>query len=207
MPQKIREVMTDEIRTAPADSTLVDAAQMMKRDDIGDVIVVKEDGSLCGILTDRDIVVRALAEGRDANTTRIDDICSHDVVSVSPDTSISETARLMAERAVRRLPVTPRGRRSWAWCPSATWPSSAIPIRRSPTSALRRATARTPPGTTVHRRLQPGGGLRRPDRSDARRAEAQARAVLETLQDSVSFGNVADTIRALPADLASTRKT
>jgi CBS domain-containing protein len=110
MAETIRDVMTSDVRTCSADSTLIDAATIMRQDDIGDVLVVKEDGTLCGIITDRDIVVRALADGRDPTTTRIDDVCTHDLVSVAPDSWIGEAVELMTRHAVRRLPVTDGGK-------------------------------------------------------------------------------------------------
>jgi len=72
---------------------------------IGDVIV-QRDGKLCGIITDRDIVVRALADGKDPSTTNLESICSKEVTAVSPDSSDQEVVRLMRQKAIRRLPVT-----------------------------------------------------------------------------------------------------
>jgi CBS domain-containing protein len=110
MAETIRDVMTSDVRTCSADSTLIDAATIMRQDDIGDVLVVKEDGTLCGIITDRDIVVRALADGRDPTTTRIDDVCTHDLVSVEPGSRIGDAVELMTRHAIRRLPVTDGGK-------------------------------------------------------------------------------------------------
>ena len=79
----------------------------MKESDIGDVLV-SDDGKLCGVVTDRDIVVRGLAEGR--ASARLGDICSRELVTVPPDGEVDEAARLMSEHALRRLPVTDHGR-------------------------------------------------------------------------------------------------
>jgi CBS domain-containing protein len=81
----------------------------MKQHDIGDVIVL-DDSKVCGVVTDRDIVVRALAEGRDPATVKLGDICSRDLVSLAPTDSVEDAVRLMRERAIRRLPVLDKGR-------------------------------------------------------------------------------------------------
>lgn len=110
MAQTVRDIMTENLRTRPADATLDEAARLMRDADIGDVIVVDSAGSMCGIVTDRDITVRAVAEGRDPSTVKVDDICSHDITAVGPDTAAEDAARIMRERAVRRLPVADDGR-------------------------------------------------------------------------------------------------
>jgi len=85
----------------------MDAAQIMRGNDIGDVIVL-EDDRLFGILTDRDIVVRALAEGADPETTPVGEICSRDLATIEPTASVGQAVRLMREKAIRRLPVVDR---------------------------------------------------------------------------------------------------
>jgi CBS domain-containing protein len=80
----------------------------MREHDIGDVVVL-EDRRLGGILTDRDIVVRALAEGRDPEKTKVGDICSRDLTTVSPTDSVGYAVRLMRAKAIRRLPVVEEG--------------------------------------------------------------------------------------------------
>jgi CBS domain-containing protein len=86
------------------DALISDAAELMLREDIGDVIVLDED-RLYGILTDRDIVVRVVAEGHDPSQTRVGDVCSRQLTTVGPDDSVGQALRLMREKAVRRLPV------------------------------------------------------------------------------------------------------
>jgi CBS domain-containing protein len=100
----IRDVMSPIPQGVTADSTISVAAEMMQREDIGDVIVL-EEGRLFGILTDRDIVVRVVAEGRDPSATRVGDVCSRDLTTVAPDGSVGQAVRLMREKAIRRLPV------------------------------------------------------------------------------------------------------
>ena len=105
--QQVRDVMTpDPVCCAPS-ATAEDAARQMRDGHIGDVIVC-EDGRLLGIVTDRDIVVRVVAEGRRPDDCLVREICSHDVVTVAPDDDADRAVELMKERAVRRLPVCGR---------------------------------------------------------------------------------------------------
>ena len=108
MAQTVRELMTQNVVTLPRTAPLRDAARRMKDSDIGDVIVM-DDGTMCGVVTDRDIVVRAIAEGMDPDSVQLEEICSHEVVSVSPDDPVDRAVQLMRERAVRRLPVVEGG--------------------------------------------------------------------------------------------------
>ena len=109
MAQMVRDVMTKHPIALPAKTTLVEAARRMKEHDIGDVIVMKDDGQVCGIVTDRDIVVRAIADGKDPSQSTIGEVCSRDVISVSPDDPLATAVELMRQRAVRRLPVEDKG--------------------------------------------------------------------------------------------------
>ena len=104
MASTVRDIMTPNPIALPRDATVVEAAKEMKMNDIGDVIV-QEDGKLCGIVTDRDIVVRALADGGDFEHKKLGDICSDHVVSCGPNDSIEDAVKLMRENAIRRLPV------------------------------------------------------------------------------------------------------
>jgi CBS domain-containing protein len=108
MDQRIREVMTPDPRTVPATASVMDAARTMRENDVGGVIVLAHD-RLYGILTDRDIVVRALAPGRDPAATRVADICSRELLTISPTRSVEDAARLMREMSIRRLPVMEKG--------------------------------------------------------------------------------------------------
>jgi CBS domain-containing protein len=100
----IRDLMTTNPTTCPPSATVVEAARVMKQEDVGSVPVVEGD-RIVGVVTDRDIVTRVVAEGRDTDSTTIGDIVSSDVVTVEPDTSIDEALGLMSEHQVRRLPV------------------------------------------------------------------------------------------------------
>ena len=108
MALAVREVMNGNVVTLPQSAPLVDAARRMRDADIGDVVVV-DGGRLAGLVTDRDIVVRAIADGKDPRATTLADICSGDVVTVAPDDSIDHAAQVMRERAVRRVPVVEAG--------------------------------------------------------------------------------------------------
>jgi len=105
----VQDVMTPDPITLPLSAPLIDAAKMMRDVDIGDVVVVDGDEVL-GIVTDRDIVVRGIADGCDAQSTTLIDICSRDLTTVSPDDQVGTAVRLMRENAIRRLPVVARGR-------------------------------------------------------------------------------------------------
>ena len=105
---KVREIMTTDITSASPDTTLEDVARMMKDEDVG-AIPVLEDGELRGIITDRDIVVRGIAEGLDPSESTVDDVISEEVHTIEPDADAEEAARLMSERQIRRLPVVEEG--------------------------------------------------------------------------------------------------
>lgn len=105
MAQSIRDVMTTEPITIPQSASVQDAAQAMRDSDIGDVIVLDDSQQMCGIVTDRDIAIRSVAEGKDPRETLVGEICSREVHSLSPDDSVGDAVRLMTESAIRRLPI------------------------------------------------------------------------------------------------------
>ena len=100
----IRDVMTSNPTSCEPSTSVVHAAKVMAQEDVGPVPVV-EGGRVVGIVTDRDLVVRVLAEGRDPNSTTLGEIVSSDLVTVQPDTQLTEALQLMAQNQVRRLPV------------------------------------------------------------------------------------------------------
>src|SRR5919106_2763259 len=108
MAQQIRDIMTANPVTLPGTSSVLDAARAMRDAQIGDVIVIEHD-QVCGIITDRDIVVRTIAETRDPATTTLADICSHSLLTVRPTDSVEEAVRLMRTHTIRRLPVVEGG--------------------------------------------------------------------------------------------------
>ncbi len=102
--EQVRNVMTQNPTSCDPAATAVEAAKVMASEDVGSVPVVK-DGRLVGIVTDRDLVVRVLAEGRDPNSTTVGEIASSDLETVSPDDDLDTALRKMASSKVRRLPV------------------------------------------------------------------------------------------------------
>jgi CBS domain-containing protein len=106
--QTVRDVMTLMVTTLPESASVGDAARAMRDANIGDVLVMK-NGSLCGIVTDRDLVVRAIAAGREATSTTLADICSEELTTVSPTDNIDHAVQLMRQKALRRLPVVENG--------------------------------------------------------------------------------------------------
>lgn len=106
---KVSEVMTTNPVVIDATTPVLAAAEQMRTKDIGDV-VVRKNGKLCGIMTDRDIVVRVLAAGKDPEKTNVEAVCSNELLTVSPDQDTSEAVKLMRQRAIRRLPVVQNDR-------------------------------------------------------------------------------------------------
>lgn len=106
---KISEIMTPKPATVGPRATLGEVATLMRQEDCGSIPVV-EDGRLVGIVTDRDIVVRAIAEGKDPKSTPVSEVMSADPVTVDPKGDVKDAERQMRERQVRRLPVVEDGR-------------------------------------------------------------------------------------------------
>jgi CBS domain-containing protein len=109
MGKSVKDAMTSEVKTASPSQPLTDVARLMKQEDVGSVPVVDGD-RLVGVVTDRDIVVRGIADGSDPHAIKAGDIASRDVVTVRPDDDLDEVLRLMAQHQVRRLPVVDDGR-------------------------------------------------------------------------------------------------
>jgi CBS domain-containing protein len=105
----VREVMTGTPVGLAKTATLAEAARLMRDEDIGDVLVMDDD-RICGVVTDRDVVVRGVAAGKDPERTALDEICTHQLISVGPDDRIEDAVALMSDHAVRRLPVVEEGR-------------------------------------------------------------------------------------------------
>lgn len=103
-----RDLMTSPAECLSSDETLVTAARMLSKYDIGSMPVVDGD-ELVGILTDRDIVVQGVSKGLDLSTATVGEIATSDVVTVEPDAGADAVAKLMSENQVRRLPVVENG--------------------------------------------------------------------------------------------------
>jgi CBS domain-containing protein len=97
--------MTSNPSTLRADASVVEAARLMRDEDAGIVPVVEDGDRLEGVITDRDIAIRVVAEGRDPNEAKVRDAMSDRLVTIDPDQDVDEAMRLMGEHQVRRLPV------------------------------------------------------------------------------------------------------
>ena len=99
------EVMTKDPKTCAPTDTVQRAAQLMKTEDVGPIPIVGTDGKLEGIITDRDIVLKVVAEGQDPKTTKLADVMSTDLITCTTDGDIEKTLDLMEDNQVRRIPV------------------------------------------------------------------------------------------------------
>jgi CBS domain-containing protein len=104
----VRETMTDDPESVEAEATVQEAAGIMQKLNVGSVPVIS-GGRVAGIVTDRDITVRLVAENRRASQTPVREIATSDPLSVTPDMDVSEAVKLMAEHQIRRLPVVSGG--------------------------------------------------------------------------------------------------
>jgi CBS domain-containing protein len=104
MGTSTRQVMTSNPRAVETSTPVMEAATMMKSEDVGSIPITEGD-RLVGMLTDRDIVMRVVAEGKDAQSTTAGEIASRDLVTIDPDQSLEDAAKLMARHQLRRLPV------------------------------------------------------------------------------------------------------
>lgn len=125
----IGEVMTPMPVTLPPSASIVEAAQMMRDEGIGDVLVVDGD-RLAGLVTDRDLVVRCLAEVADMGRATVGQVCTPEVLTLSPDNLVEDAVALMREQAIRRVPVVQDGR------PVGIVSLGDLAMERDPGSAL-----------------------------------------------------------------------
>lgn len=102
------EVMTPSPTACQPQHTAIEAAELMRREDCGLVPVISEHGKLIGVLTDRDIVIKVVAEGRDPRNTAVSEVMSTDLVTCLPQETIETVMEQMATRQVRRIPIVER---------------------------------------------------------------------------------------------------
>ncbi len=102
---KCADIMSTNVSTAPQDATLKEVANLLQTKDIGVVPIVEDDGKLCGLVTDRDIVVRAVAKGFDVNKTQVVEIMTTDLFCANPDDFAFKAIRIMGDQKVRRVPI------------------------------------------------------------------------------------------------------
>lgn len=105
--KKCSDIMTGEVVTSNPESTIMAVAQLMKEEDIGPVLIVDNEQSrtLVGIVTDRDIVLKVVAEGRDPKTTRVGDVMSKKLVTCRANDDVEVAMQAMAQFQLRRIPV------------------------------------------------------------------------------------------------------
>jgi CBS domain-containing protein len=137
MARTVEEIMTRDPRTVNADDPVTDAARIMRDDDIGDVIVL-QNGEVGGIVTDRDIVVRGVAEGRDIGSTPVGEVCTSGIEAIEPSASVDDALRKMRGSDIRRLPVVDGGR------PVGIISLGDLAVEREPDSTLADISAASP---------------------------------------------------------------
>jgi len=109
MAKSVRDAMTGDPLSIGASASVVEAARLMREQHINS-LPVTEDERLVGMITDRDIPTRVVAESAVPETTSVGDVCSRDLISVEPNNDLEEALQLMARHQVRRLPVVENGR-------------------------------------------------------------------------------------------------
>ncbi|MFD3497721.1 CBS domain-containing protein [Streptomyces sp. NPDC058678] len=129
MTQHVSDIMTSAPVTVEPQTSVTAVARIMRDQDLGAVIVTDGD-ELRGLVTDRDLVVRSLAEGGDPEQTTVVDACSGDLVTLTPEDDVDRAVELMREHAVRRLPVVEGGR------PVGIVALADLALERDPDSAL-----------------------------------------------------------------------
>lgn len=106
---KIKDIMTDDLATVSPDTTIIEVAQLMQKHDVG-AVPVCEGTNIVGLVTDRDIVVRNIAHGKDPQQTAVRDVMTTQVKAANPEMSLSQAAGIMAAQQIRRLPVVEENR-------------------------------------------------------------------------------------------------
>jgi CBS domain-containing protein len=109
MVNSVRETMTEDPRSIATSASVVEAARLMRDEHIGSLPITEGD-TLVGMITDRDITTRVVAEAGDLATTSVGDVYSEDLISVEPDKDLEEALIIMARHQIRRLPVVEEGR-------------------------------------------------------------------------------------------------
>jgi CBS domain-containing protein len=137
MPKTVGNLMTPKPVTVDSNATVQDAARLMREHHIGTVIVT-ENGKLAGLVTDRDIVVRGVAEHEDATKLKVSDVLTRDVTPLAPSDPVEKAVELMRKHAVRRFPVVEDGR------PVGVLAIGDLAIDLDPTSVLAQISSAEP---------------------------------------------------------------
>jgi CBS domain-containing protein len=104
MAKQVQQVMNRKPIKLDGAMPIIEAARQMRAANVG-AVIISDDGKIAGIVTDRDITVRAVAQGRDPTTTHLAEICSGELTTLSPEDDIDRAIQIMRDKAVRRLPV------------------------------------------------------------------------------------------------------
>jgi CBS domain-containing protein len=171
MMTKIAEVMTDRPRAIAPQTSIREAARLMDEEDVGSLPVVEEGARLVGIVTDRDIAIRAVARGIEPEGTSVMDIASKDVYGVAPDDDLDDALEMMARAQVRRLPVVVRDNELVGMVAQA---DVARTSKEKDTGELVEAISRAPRGPRVAGGDDSGASERPPSDADRQR-EGRAR--------------------------------
>ena len=107
---KVRDAMAKTVSSAMKSDRVIDIARKMKQEDAGFIPVVENGGTMVGVITDRDIVIRCIAEGHDPRNESAEHVMSREVTIIGPDDDIEQAARMMQREEIRRLPVAENGR-------------------------------------------------------------------------------------------------
>jgi CBS domain-containing protein len=107
---KVRDAMAKTVSSARKSDKVIDVARKMKQEDAGFIPVLENGGTLIGVITDRDIVIRCIAEGHDPRSETAEHLMSRQVTIIAPDDDIEQAAKMMERDEIRRLPVTENGR-------------------------------------------------------------------------------------------------
>ena len=107
---KVRDAMAKTVSSAMKSDRVIDIARKMKQEDAGFIPVVENGGTMVGVITDRDIVIRCIAEGHDPRNESAEHVMSREVTIIGPDDDIEQAARMMEHEEIRRLPVAENGR-------------------------------------------------------------------------------------------------
>lgn len=129
MGRAVGEIMSIRVVALSGEATVRDAARQMRERNVGAVLVQRQ-GELCGIVTDRDLVVRCIARNGDCDETPLRDVCSSEVFALHPDDDVDNAVHLMREKKIRRVPVVKNGK------PVGILSLGDLAVERDPHSAL-----------------------------------------------------------------------
>ena len=106
--QQVSDIMTPDPAACPSNASVASAAVEMRDHDTG-AVLVEDQGDLCGIVTDRDIAVNVVAQGKDPGDTKVGELCDGELATLTPDSSVDDAIQLMRDRKIRRIPVVEEG--------------------------------------------------------------------------------------------------